>query len=255
MSPINLSLKDKKALVTGGRSGMGKATALCFAEAGADVAVCDCEVQDGQLNAVAKEIREMGRRSLSIKADVSLKSEVDNLFEQVVRQFGSIDILVNCAGIVTASSVLEMPEEEWDRVLAVDLKSIYLCGQAAGKVMAEQKRGSIISIASEFGLHGALNRGAYCAAKSGVINLTRVMALELAIHNIRVNAVAPGVIKTPLSYRRWNDPKLLKETEAHIPLGRMGAPEEVAAAILFLASDAASYITGQTLLVDGGVHA
>ncbi len=195
MSPINCSLKNRTALVTGGRSGMGKATALCFAEAGADVAVCDCEVQDGQLNTVAEEIRKMGRRSLSIKADVSLKSEVNNLFEQVLGQFGTIDILVNCAGIISTSSVLEMPEEEWDRVLAVDLKSIYLCGQAAAKVMALQKRGSIVTIASEFGLRGAVNRGAYCAAKSGVINLTRVMALELAPHNIRVNSVAPGVIK------------------------------------------------------------
>jgi len=255
MGRINLSLEGRNALVTGGRSGIGKAVALCFAEAGADVAVCDCEVQDGQLNAVAEEIRNIGKRSLGIQADVSLKAEVDSLFETVIREFGTLDILVNCAGIVGTSSLLEMPVEEWDRVLAVDLKSIYLCGQAAGKLMAQQKSGCIVNIASGLGLRGAMNRGAYCAAKSGVVNLTRVMALELAAYNIRVNAIAPGLIKTPLSWRRWKDPELLKQMEGKIPMGRMGEPGEVASAVLFLASDAASYITGQTLSVDGGENA
>jgi NAD(P)-dependent dehydrogenase (short-subunit alcohol dehydrogenase family) len=151
--------------------------------------------------------------------------------------------------------MIAMPEEEWDQTLDVNLKGIFLSCQAAARYMQEQQSGNMINIASEFGLRAAMDRGAYCASKAGVINLTRVLALELAEFNIRVNAVAPGVIKTPMSWRYWKDPELLKQSESKIPMGRLGTPEEVGSAALFLASDASSYITGQTLLVDGGVHA
>jgi NAD(P)-dependent dehydrogenase (short-subunit alcohol dehydrogenase family) len=252
---IDLSLMGNKAIVTGARSGMGRSTALLLAEAGADLALADLVVDDGQIDSLSQQIKELGRDVFVVQADVSKKQDVDNLFEQMIKRFGRIDICVNNAGIGSADAITELSESEWDKVIDVDLKSVYLCGQLAAREMIKNKQGNIVNIASEFGLHGFPNRGAYCAAKAGVINLTRVMAIELGPYNIRVNAVAPGVIKTPLSWRRWNDPKLLQETEAEIPMGRMGEPEEVAAATLFLASDAASYITGQTLLVDGGVHA
>ena len=252
---ITLSLQGRKAVVTGARGGMGKAAAMLLAQSGADVAVIDRIVDDGQLAAVAEEIRSLGRRAIALQADVRCKNEVERFIEQSLTALGAVDILVNSAGIVSTSRVIDMPEAEWNETLDVNLKGTFLCCQAAARHMAEQRSGSIINIASEFGLRAAVDRSAYCASKAGVINLTRVLALELAEYNIRVNSIAPGVIKTPLSWRRWSDPAVLKETESRIPLGRLGAPEEVASAILFLASDLSSYITGQNLLVDGGVHA
>lgn len=252
---ITLSLQGKKAVVTGARSGMGKAISLLFAEAGADVVVADLVVGDGQLEAVAKEIQSKGRCSLAIQADVSKKADVDNLIEKAIKQFGAIDVLVNCAGIVSTSAMVDMPEEEWDKTIDTNLKSIYLGSQAAAKHMIQRKTGNIINIASQLGFRAMVNRGAYCASKAGVINLTRVLAKELAQYNIRINAIAPGTIKTPLSWRVWKDPEILKQTIAKIPLGRMGTPEEIASSALFLASDAASFITGQTLLVDGAESA
>ena len=252
---ITLSLQGKKTVVTGAKGGIGKAVAHLFAESGADVVVVDKMVDDGQLDAVAQDIRSLGGNAAAIQANVQSKSEVARLFQQCLKDFQRIDILVNCAGVLSTSKIIDMPEEEWDDTLGVNLKGTFLCCQAAARQMAEQRAGNIINIASEFGLKAAVERGAYCASKAGIINLTRVLALELAEFNIRVNAIAPGVIKTPMSWRYWNDPELLKTSEARIPIGRLGTPEEVASAVLFLASDAGSYITGQTLLVDGGVHA
>jgi NAD(P)-dependent dehydrogenase (short-subunit alcohol dehydrogenase family) len=252
---ITLSLNGRKAVVTGAKGGMGKAAAILLAQSGADVAVIDRVIEDGELEAVAHEIRSLGRRSIAIQADVRSKTEVEQFIQQSVADLGTIDILVNSAGIVSASKMIDMPEEEWDETLDVNLKGTFLCCQAAARTMVKRRAGNIINIASEYGLRAAVDRGAYCASKAGVINLTRVLALELAEYNVRVNAIAPGVIKTPLSWRCWTEPAVLKATEARIPLGRLGMPEEVASAILFLASDAGSYITGQNLLVDGGVHA
>ena len=217
--------------------------------------VVDKIVDDGQLDAVAHDIRSLGCNASAIQADVQSKPEVERLFQQCLNDFQRIDILVNCAGVLSTSKIIDMPEEEWDDTLGINLKGTFLCCQAAAQQMVKQRAGNIINIASEFGLKAAVERGAYCASKAGIINLTRVLALELAEFNIRVNAIAPGVIKTPMSWRYWNDPELLKTSEARIPIGRLGTPEEVASAVLFLASDAGSYITGQTLLVDGGVHA
>ena len=252
---VTLSLQGKKAVVTGAKGGIGKAVAILLAHSGADVAVVDKIIDDGQLEAVAHDIRSVGRQSIAIQADVQDKADVVCFFRQSLDDFGSIDILVNCAGIVSTSKIIDMPEEEWDQTLDVNLKGIFLSCQAAAQHMVKRRSGNIINIASEFGLRAAIDRGAYCASKAGVINLTRVLAVELAEFNIRVNAVAPGVIKTPMSWRYWEDPELLKKSESKIPMGRLGTPEEVGSAALFLASDASSYITGQTLLVDGGVHA
>ena len=252
---IALSLQGKKAVVTGAKGGIGKAVAILLAQSGADVAAIDKTIDDGQLEAVADEIRSLGCKSIAIQANVQYKSEVERFFQQSLNDFGKIDILVNCAGVLSTSKMIDMPEEEWDETIGVNLKGNFLTCQAAAKHMVTQRTGTIINVASEFGLRAAVERGAYCASKAGLINLTRVLALELAEFNIRVNALAPGVIKTPMSWRYWNDPELLKKSESKIPIGRLGTPEEVASAVLFLASDLSSYITGQTLLVDGGVHA
>jgi NAD(P)-dependent dehydrogenase (short-subunit alcohol dehydrogenase family) len=252
---VTLSLAGKKAVVTGAKGGIGKAAAILLAQSGADVAVVDRIIDDGQLEAVAQDIRSMGRLSVAIQADVRYKAQVERFIQQSLCDLGAVDILVNCAGIVSTSKMIDMPEEEWDETVDVNLKGIFLCCQAAAPNMIQRGSGNMINIASEFGLRAAIDRGAYCASKAGVINLTRVLALELAEYNIRVNSIAPGVIKTPLSWRRWSDSAILKDSEARIPMRRLGAPEEVASAILFLSSDASSYITGQNLLVDGGVHA
>lgn len=251
----SLSLHGRCAVVTGAKGGMGKAAAILFAQNGADVAVIDRVIDDGQLETVARDIHGLGRRSIAIQADVRNKADVAQALERSISELGGIDILVNSAGIVSTSKMIDMPEEEWDETVDVNLKGVFLCCQAAARHMVKRRAGNIVNIASEFGLRAAADRGAYCASKAGVINLTRVLALELAEYSIRVNAIAPGVIKTPLSWRRWSDPAALQESESRIPLGRLGTPEEVAAAMLFLASDASSYITGHTLLVDGGVHA
>jgi NAD(P)-dependent dehydrogenase (short-subunit alcohol dehydrogenase family) len=252
---LTLSLQGKKAAVTGARSGMGKAICLLFAESGADVSLADIIIDDGQLEAVAKEIKSKGCRAFAVQTDVSQRIDVYRFIERTVKEFGAIDIMVNCAGMVSTSAMVDMPEDEWDKTIDTDLKSIYLGSQAAARYMVPRKTGSIVNIASQLGLRGMVNRGAYCAAKAGVVNLTRVLGIELAKDNVRVNGIAPGTIKTPLSWRRWSDPQLLRETVAKIPMGRMGTPEEIASAALFLASDAASFITGQTLLVDGAESA
>lgn len=252
---VDLSLQGKKAVVTGAKGGIGKAVSILLAQSGADIVAVDKTIDDGRLEAVADDIRSMGCSAMAIQANVQYKSEVEGFFQQSLNEYGKIDILVNCAGVLSTSKMIDMPEEEWDETIGVNLKGNFLTCQAAAKHMATQRAGTIINVASEFGLRAAVERGAYCASKAGLINLTRVLALELAEFNIRVNALAPGVIKTPMSWRYWNDPELLQQSESKIPIGRLGTPEEVASAVLFLASDLSSYITGQTLLVDGGVHA
>ena len=176
MSIPSLSLKDKVAIITGGRSGIGKAIALAFAEAGANVVVCDLVIEDGQLDAVAKEIIKLGRRSLAIKADISYKGDVENLVQKTVDEFGHLDILVNNAGVAARSSLLETSEELWDKNLNTNLKGCYLCCQAAGKRMVEQKSGSIINIASAAGIRPLPYRAAYSISKGGMITLTKVLA-------------------------------------------------------------------------------
>lgn len=248
------SLAGKVAIVTGGRRGIGKAIALAFAQAGAEVVVCDRVVDDGALLAVADEIQQLGHRSLAIQTDISQKGDVDSLVGQVLDEFGFIDILVNNAGIILKASLLETSEEDWDDIINVDLKGCYLCSQAVGKKMVERNRGNIINISSGYVLKAPLNRAAYCVAKAGVLMLTRVLALELASSNIRVNAIAPTITKTELAKSLWSDPEVLKREESAIPLGRLVEPDDIAGVALFLASDASSFITGQTIVVDGGKH-
>ena len=261
MTAPSFSFKGKVALVTGGRTGVGKATALAFAKAGADVAICDLVADNGELGAVADEMKKLGRRSLAVQADVSKKTQVDNFVKQVMDELGTIDILVNNVGIVGSGGgpIIEISEDYWDHMIGVNLKSHYLCAQAAGKVMVERKQGSIIGLTSQAAFKSFPGGAAYSIAKVGVVMFTRVLARELAPYNIRVNAIAPSVIKTgfmsPVMQIDWNDTAVLQQISATLPIGRVAEPSEIASVVLFLASDAASYITGETILVDGGALA
>lgn len=249
---MSSSLAGRAAIVTGGRRGIGRAIALALAEAGADVALGDRVVDDGELEAVAAEVKKLGRRSLAVQADITRKADVDNLVQKTLAELGAVDILVNNAAMNIRAPLLELNEEGWDRVIDTDLKGYYLCSQAAGRVMVGQKRGNIINIASTAAMYTAPEMGAYCIAKAGVVMLTRILAVELAQYNIRVNAVAPSMVKTKFSQPLWSDTATLKEIEVGIPLGRLAEPKDIVGSVLFLASEASAYITGHTIVVDGG---
>jgi NAD(P)-dependent dehydrogenase (short-subunit alcohol dehydrogenase family) len=247
------SLKGKVAVVTGGKRGIGKAISLAFAEAGADVVVCSRAIEDGELIAVAGEIEKTGNRSLAVQADITKRADVDNLVQRTMDEFGRIDILVNNAAIYTTAPLLELPEEDWDNIMNTDLKGYYFCCQAVAARMVEQKKGNIINIASTSAFRAVKEDGAYSIAKAGVVMLTKVLALELASHNIRVNAIAPWWVKTRMSEPWLGDPNALREIQKEAPMGRVGEPYDIVGPALFLASDASGYITGHTIAVDGGL--
>ncbi|MBW2623746.1 MAG: SDR family oxidoreductase [Deltaproteobacteria bacterium] len=245
MAISNFSLNGKVAIITGGKRGIGKGIALTFAEAGADVVVCGRTL--AELEKVADEIKALGRRSLAVKTDVSSKREVESLVEQTVEEFGTLDILVNNAVVYTGGTLVELSEENWDNTVDIGLKGFYLCSQAAAKVMIEKKQGCIINMSSTAGIRPTGRQGAYSVIKAAGIMVTKLLAVELADYNIRVNALAPTVVKTELV-----NPDLLKGFMTQLPLGRLTELDELTSAALFLASDAASYISGHTLIVDGG---
>jgi NAD(P)-dependent dehydrogenase (short-subunit alcohol dehydrogenase family) len=249
-------LEGKVALVTGSRRGLGKAISLAFAESGADIAVCDGVVEDGDLWAVAEEIQKLGRRSLAVQLDLTHKSEVENLVKRVEDELGPIDILVNNAGGRAGKSPLlhETSEEDWQEVLDNNLKTAFLCSQAVVKGMIERKKGNIINMASAAGLKAFTKRGSYNIAKAGVIMLTRNLAWDLGQYNIRVNAIAPTQTMTERARARFT-PEILAKAEANYPLRRLANVDEILGPALFLASDASSYITGHTIVVDGGILA
>jgi NAD(P)-dependent dehydrogenase (short-subunit alcohol dehydrogenase family) len=249
-----MKLKDKVAVVTGAASsiGMGRAMARAFAGEGADVVICD--INDEGLQEGAQEIKQMGRRSLALKTDVSKSSDVSQLVEKTVSTFGKIDILVNNAGVreEPPTPIQDMTEEQWDAVQNVNLKGVFLCIKYAVPHMIKQKKGKIINISSIFGQVSFPNYPAYCAAKGGVINLTRELALELAPHKINVNAIGPGVTETALIKTTLEDPEVMKLILPSIPIGRIGKPEDIAAVAVFLASDESEFVNGQTIFADGG---
>ena len=247
------SLKDKVAIVTGARRGMGRTHAIALAKAGAKVIVSDISLEDCEK--VVKEIERAGGKALAVKCNVSEKEEVADLIKKTVKEWGKIDILVNNAGICQFKPFLELTEEDWDRTIDINLKGYFLCAQAAAKEMVKQKSGVIINIASvamgQVGV-GFNNLAHYCASKGGIAGMTEALALELGSYNIRVNAISPGMIDTPMIADFKGDPKTLEATLARVPLGRMGKPEEVSNLVLFLASGESSYITGSTIVIDGG---
>jgi len=265
MNLSKFSLEGRVAVVTGagGLNGMGRGTALSFAEAGADVAVTDLIVkaENWDLESVTEEIQKMGRRSIYIQADLTREKDVDNLVKKVVNEFGTIDVLANVAGVPSNAPLMEMTRELWDKGLDINLRSVLLCCQAAGKVMMEHKRGSIINWSSSAAYQmGGLS--VYGIAKIGIRHLTGWVARELAPYNVRCNAVAPGIIGTDFGYVGVDG---VKESEAPykrndfsdfaktIPLGRVGDASDVADVALFLASDASRYLTGLTIPVGGGL--
>jgi 3-oxoacyl-[acyl-carrier protein] reductase len=245
-----MALSNRVAIVTGSGRGIGRAIALKLAEVGATVVVND--IGDAEpVEAVAGEIKAIGRQSLPILADVSSASDVARLVEETIAAYGRIDILVNNAGIARDQLLLRMSEEDWDRVLAVDLKSVFLCTRAVLRHMVKQRWGRVISIASIVGIVGNPGQANYASAKAGIIGFTRTIAKEVASRGVTVNAIAPGFIDTDMTQRLKEDWK--QELKKQIPLGYFGSPRDVAEAVAFLASEEARYITGQVLGVDGGM--
>jgi 3-oxoacyl-[acyl-carrier protein] reductase len=248
-----LSLEGKVAIVTGagrGGRGIGRGIALALAEAGADV-VITARTNIADAEAVADAVREVGRKSLAIACDVAQTDSVERLFEQTLAELGKADILVNNAGITKDTLLLRMSDEAWDAVIEANLKGTFLCTRAAAKRMIKQKSGRIINITSVMGQVGNPGQANYSASKAGIIGFTRTVARELGSRGITVNAVAPGFIDTQMTDAIGES--LREGILGKIPLGRLGEPEDVGAVVAFLASDAASYITGQTITVDGGM--
>ena len=250
---MNTNLKGKVAIITGARRGMGRSHAITLAKAEAKVVVADISLEDCEI--VVDEIKKMKGEAMAVKCDVTKKEEVDNMVKAAVKKWGKVDILVNNAGICQFKPFLELTEEEWDRTIDINLKGYFLCAQAAAKEMVKQKSGIIVNIASiamgQVGV-GFPTLVHYSASKGGIVAMTETLALELAPYNIRVNAISPGAIETPMIDPLKADPKTMEGTLARIPLHRVGKPEEVSNLVLFLASGTSSYMTGSTVVIDGG---
>ncbi|ADQ04535.1 3-oxoacyl-(acyl-carrier-protein) reductase [Caldicellulosiruptor owensensis OL] len=243
-------LKDKVALITGASRGIGRAIALKFAQNGANV-IINYSSSQSQAENLKEEIEKIGTKAMIIKCDVSNSDEVNQMFFQVEKEFGRIDILVNNAGITKDGLILRMNDEDFDRVIAINLRGAFLCAKAAAKMMVKQRFGNIINISSVVGIAGNIGQANYAASKAGIIGLTKSLAKELASRNIRVNAIAPGFIKTDMT--EVLSDKVKEAMLSSIPLGRFGEADEVANVALFLASSLSSYITGQVIVVDGGM--
>lgn len=247
---MDFSLQGKVAVVTGGSRGIGQAIALGIARAGADVVVASRKLPD--LEKVAEEIKGLGRKSLAVAAHVGRVEEIDNLVSKVKEEFGRIDILVNNAATNPAmDSALDVSERAWDSIMNLNLKGLFFLSQAVARVMKEQGGGRIVNIASVAGITPDI-LPVYSISKAGVIMVTKVMASEWAKYNIRVNTVAPGMTRTGFSEALWSNPDILQGAMFRTPMGRIAEPEEMVGAVIYLASDASSYVTGQVIAVDGG---
>ena len=247
----SMRLDGKVAIVTGAGSGIGKAIAVAVAEAGADCVPTELPDKIADLEPVCADIEATGRRAVPLPLRLPDKASIDAMVDGVLDAFGRVDILVNNAGINIPRDALELTEEDWDSVLDVNLKGLFFLSQRVGKEMLASG-GKIVNMASQNGVVGYYKRAAYCSSKAGVVNMTRVLALEWARHGINVNAVGPTFILTPLTQSTFDDPVLREDLLKRIPLGRVGRPEDVVGAVVFLASPAADLVTGHTLLVDGG---
>ena len=241
--------ENKVAIVTGSARGIGKAIALKLAQEGYNVVISD--ILEDAAKETAREIEALGVKSLVVVADVSKAEDARKLIDETVQAFGQVDVLVNNAGITRDNLAIRMSEAEWDSVLNINLKGTFLCSQAAAKVMMKKRSGRIINIASVSGILGTAGQANYASSKAGVIALTKAFARELGARNITVNAIAPGFIATEMTEKLPDNVK--EEYLKQIPLKRAGTPQDVANVVAFLASDAAGYVTGTTLIVSGGL--
>ena len=246
------SLSGKVGIVTGGNRGIGRTLALSLADAGADVVVAAAHDMDSACQ-VAEEIRRKGRNCLAVKTDVSIKSQVEEMVSKTMERYGKIDILINNAAINIFSPAVDFSLEDWNKVLSVDLTGAFICAQAVGKIMIAQRKGKIINLASVGGLCGTYRKAvAYDSSKAGVINLTRSLGVEWGKYNINVNAIAPGMVESDLTRTRLEDQSFRKYFLERVPLGRIGQPEDLVGVVIFLSSEASNWITGQTIVIDGG---
>jgi 3-oxoacyl-[acyl-carrier protein] reductase len=246
-----MKLKDKIALVTGSSRGIGRAVALAYAKEGAKVVV-NYTSNEKAANEVVEAIDKMDSQAIAVKADVAKKTEAERLVQAGMDQFGRIDILVNNAGFGRPAMMLKMEEDQWDQVIDIHLKGAFLCAQAAGRHMKEQKSGKIINVSSVAGLVGTVGQINYSAAKGGVLSMTKSMARELARYNVCVNVISLGIVATDMSEKIRSDEKLSEIYMNRILLKRFAEPDDISPAFVFFASDESNYITGQLLCVDGG---
>lgn len=243
-------LKDKTVVITGSSKGIGKDIALTFAKLEANVVISGR--YEASLEAVLKEMHKYNPKCIAVAGDLSNISEVRNLIEKAASQFGTIDVLVNSAGVNIAKMAMEVTEEDWDTVLDLNLKTAFFASQAAAKYMLKQNNGRIINIASQMAFVGYVKRAAYCASKGGLVQLTKALAVEWAKQGIRVNAVAPTFIETELTEKMFKDEAFKKDVDSRILLNGLSQPEDISGAVLYLASNLASFVTGETIKVDGG---
>ncbi|HNY50549.1 MAG TPA: glucose 1-dehydrogenase [Smithella sp.] len=248
---MNLSLENKVALVTGGSRGIGRAIALGLAKSGADVIVTSRKIAD--LENVAEEIKVLGRKSLAVATHIGRLEEIKNLVEKAKAQFGRIDILVNNAATnPSMAAAIDIDDRAWDSIMNLNLKGLFFLSQAVARQMKDQGGGKIVNVASVAGISPDI-LPVYSISKAGVIMATKVMAQQWAIYNIRVNAIAPSLTKTKFSEPLWSNQDILNIAMSRTPLGRPAEPEEMVGAVIFLASEASSYVTGQVLAIDGGI--
>lgn len=248
--PTEFDLSGKIAVVTGASRGLGYQFSLALARHGATLVICSRTV--AHLDELAQKIKALGRRVLKQRIDVTSLDDINHMAGDIAAKFGRIDILVNNSGINKPQWAEDVTEDNWDDIIATNLKGLFFCSQAVGRVMIRQKYGKIINISSDAGSVGLIKRAAYCASKGGVNQVTKVLAIEWARHNINVNAIAPAFIETPFTEPMFQDPSFRQYVLDNTPLGRVGKTSDVTGALIYLASPASDYVTGHTLLVDGG---